>query len=76
MPAATGELVCQMYVGQVTDLPPADDVRTARGFTFYVYHVSGETQVFWQGGNIVCVLASNLPSEDVIGLAIEKAMLP
>lgn len=72
---AAGELVCQMYLGRVADLPPAAEVRSARGFTFHVYHAARETQVFWQEGSVVCVLSSNLPPEDVIGLAIEKAML-
>jgi len=73
---AAGELVCQMFRGSIEDLPEPVESRSERGFTFLVYHVYGETQVFWQEGPVVCVLASNLPSEDVIQLAIAKAMLP
>ncbi len=73
---AAGELVCQMFRGSIEDLPEPVERRTDRGFTFLIYHVGGETQVFWQEGDIVCVLASNLPAEDVIQLAIAKAMLP
>lgn len=71
-----GVLVCQMYRGTVRELPPTAERREANGFTFFVYHSHGETQVFWQEGDVICVLASNLPSETVIELAIAKAMKP
>jgi hypothetical protein len=32
--------------------------------------------VFWAEGDVLCVLASTLPSDDVIQLAIAKAMKP
>ena len=71
-----GSLLCQMYRGLTAELPPPSETREARGFTFLVYHEDGGTQVFWQEGDVVCVLASSLPAEDVIQLAIAKAMKP
>ena len=71
-----GSLVCQMYQGLTADLPTPSETREANGFTFLIFHEDGGTQVFWQEGGIVCVLASSLPAEDVIALAIAKAMKP
>lgn len=71
-----GSLICQMYQGLTAELPATSERRDANGFTFFVYHEDGGTQVFWQEGDIVCVLASSLPAEDVIQLAIAKAMKP
>lgn len=71
-----GSMVCQMYPGAVDDLPRPAETRVANGITFSIYHASNGTQVFWQEGDIVCVLASDLPAEDVIQLAIAKAMKP
>ncbi len=73
---ASGAIVCQMYPGVVGDLPSPPQTRVANGITFAIYHASNGTQVFWQEGDIVCVLASDLPAEDVIQLAIAKAMKP
>ena len=67
-------LVCQMYEGRVTDLPPTNDVREHNGFRFYVYRSENVTTVFWQEDGVVCVLASDAPAEDVVQLAFAKAM--
>lgn len=67
-------LVCQMYEGRVTDLPATDDVREHNGFRFYIYRSENVTVVFWQEGDVVCVLASDAPSENVVQLAFAKAM--
>ncbi len=69
-------LVCQMYVGRLSDLPPPDNAVDNKGFHFQIYDRGGVTVVFWQEGDIVCVLASNLPAGEVIALAFEKAMAP
>ena len=69
-------LVCQMYVGRLSDLPPPDDVRDNRGFRFQIYTRGAVTVVFWQEGDLVCVLASELPAGEVIALAFQKAMAP
>jgi hypothetical protein len=34
------------------------------------------TVVFWQEGDLVCVLASELPAAEVVALAVAKAMAP
>lgn len=73
---ADGTLLCQMFRGLVSELPPPEETREQNGITFYIYHAGGGTQVFWQEGDIVCVLASNLPAGTVIDLAIAKAMKP
>jgi len=69
-------LVCQMYEGRLADLPPSDEVREQNGFRFQIYTRGAVTLVFWQEGELVCVLASELPADDVIALAIAKAMTP
>lgn len=71
-----GRLVCQMYEGRLADLPPPAEVRESNGFRFQVYTRDAVTLVFWQEGDLVCVLASELPAEEVIALAQAKAMAP
>jgi hypothetical protein len=34
------------------------------------------TLAFWQEGELVCVLAAELPAAEVVALAIAKAMAP
>jgi len=68
-------LVCQMYPGLLAQLPDADEVRTHRGFRFQIYRAQSITLVFWQEGDVVCVLAGDFGREEVVGLAFEKAML-
>lgn len=67
------DLVCQMYEGQLAQLPRSDDVREHNGITFQVYRAGSVTLVFWQEGAVVCVLASDAESEAVIQLAYAKA---
>jgi anti-sigma factor RsiW len=75
--SSTGaDLVCQMYPGRLTDLPEADDVRRENGFEFRTYTRAGTTLVFWQEGELVCVLAADLPTAEVVALAVAKAMAP
>lgn len=74
LPSGDTSLVCQMYEGRVGDLPPTDDVRDHDGIRFYVYRSENVTVVFWQEGDIVCVLASDAPLESVVQLAFAKAM--
>lgn len=67
-------LVCQMYEGRVAELPTADDVRQHNGVTFYVHRSGSLTIIFWQEGDVVCVLASDAAPEDVVQLAFAKAV--
>ena len=67
-------LVCQMYQGTVSDLPAAADTRANKGIAFVVHKIADLTLVFWQEGDVVCVLTSDAPSETVIQLAFAKAV--
>jgi hypothetical protein len=67
-------LVCQMYPGQVTELPTAAVERENKGIRFYVYRVKEMTLTFWQEGAITCVLASDSDPEEVVQLAFAKAI--
>jgi len=67
-------LLCQMYQGQLSELPPPAAVRAHDGIRFHVYHKDGLTMVFWQEGDVVCVLASEIAAEEVIQLAFAKAV--
>jgi hypothetical protein len=67
-------LVCQMYLGLVTELP-ADAVRREnKGIQFYIYRTNGLTVAFWQEGAVICVLTSDVDPEEVVQLAFAKAM--
>jgi anti-sigma factor RsiW len=68
-------LVCQMYQGSLDQLPPGGEIRSHRGFTFRIYRQANVTSVFWQEGDVTCVLAGDIDGEQVIALAFEKAML-
>jgi hypothetical protein len=70
------DLVCQMYPGRLAELPAADAVRHENGFEFRVYTRDGVTLTFWQEGELICVLAAELPAAEVVELAIAKAMTP
>ena len=67
-------LVCQMYVGDLLELPGTEDVREHNGITFRVYRSENVTIVFWEEGEMVCVLASDGDPEAVVRLAFAKAM--
>jgi anti-sigma factor RsiW len=69
-------LICRMYVGTVSEMPAGYVERENRGIKFRVYQVKDVTMVFWQEGRVVCVLSSDIPSENVVQLAFAKAMLP
>ena len=66
-------LVCQMYVGNVSELPVGSVEREHRGKKFHIYQVKGVTMVFWQDRKVVCVLISDMPTENVVQLAFAKA---
>jgi anti-sigma factor RsiW len=69
-----GTLVFQMYEGQTSELPAADEVRENNGIRFLVHRQGNLTLVFWQEGDVICVLASDAAPEEVIALAIAKAV--
>jgi anti-sigma factor RsiW len=67
-------IVYQMYQGSAAELPPPEETRERDGVTFLIYREGNTTVVFWQEGDVVCVLASDAPSESVIQLAFAKAI--
>jgi anti-sigma factor RsiW len=67
-------LLCQMFQGRLSEPTPAEVVRNHNGIRFHVHHKDGLTVVFWQEGEVVCVLASDIASEEVIQLAFAKAV--
>jgi hypothetical protein len=67
------DLVCQMYVGNVSELPVGSVEREHRGKKFHIYQADGVTMVFWQDRKVVCVLISDMPTENVVQLAFAKA---
>lgn len=67
-------LVCRMYEGRVEELPDTDDRRVHDGIAFFVYERDGHTVVFWQEGDVVCALVSDIDREAVVALAFAKAM--
>jgi Putative zinc-finger len=67
-------LVCQMYPGQITELPSEAVEREHKGIRFYAYRVKEMTLTFWQEGAITCVLASDIDPEEVVQLAFAKAI--
>lgn len=67
-------LICQMFQATLAELPTAAQRREHNGITFWIYHRQDQTQVFWQEGDVLCVLTSDIPAEEVISLAFAKAM--
>lgn len=73
--AASGRiLICQMYEGTLAQLPADGEEREHNAITFRVYRSGMLTLVFWREGAVVCVLASDAPTEEVIQLAYAKAV--
>ena len=69
-------LLCQMFRGRPEQLPEADEVREHNGIRFHIYRKDGVTLAFWKEGSVLCVLASDIDSEELIQLAFAKAMNP
>lgn len=69
-------LHCRMYAGKVSDLPAGSVERENQGIKFHIYQTKGITMVFWQEGGVVCVLSSDIATEQVVQLAFAKAMPP
>src|SRR5262249_31770521 len=67
-------LVCQMYRGNTADLPGGAERIEHNGIVFYLYRRDGLTEVFWQEGDITCVLVSDAPPEETTSLAFAKAV--
>ncbi len=68
------EILCQMYLGKMEELPPTADIREHDGIRFHSYTVGGVAMTFWREGDVICVLSSKGALEDVVALAFAKAM--
>lgn len=66
-------LVCQMYQGRLSDLPAGAEEREQEGIRFRIYRAGDVTLVFWQEGEVVCVLIADGDPEAAIQLAYAKA---
>jgi anti-sigma factor RsiW len=69
-------VVCWMFPGEEADLPPPVEVRFDHGFEFRIYSRGGTTLVVWREGEVLCALAGTGDRDQVVGLAIAKAMAP
>ncbi|MBK6404079.1 MAG: zf-HC2 domain-containing protein [Holophagales bacterium] len=69
-------IVCQMYAGLASDVRRGAEVTVRGGITFFVHRRGDLTLVFWQEGDVACALVSDIPREEVVSLAVAKAMLP
>ena len=67
-------MVCRMYLGTLEELPEPSRMLEHDGVVFRVYERDGRTLVFWEEGEVVCVLASDAPAQDVIALSFAKAV--
>ena len=72
---ATGrEVICEMAVGRLSDLPPPDSVREHDGIPFRIHEVEGVTLVLWPEAVVLCVLVGAGDPEALVQLAFAKAM--
>ena len=67
-------MVCRMYLGDLAELPAPSRTLENNGITFQVYEHDGRTMVFWEEGDVVCVLTSDAPAQAVIDLSFAKAV--
>jgi anti-sigma factor RsiW len=67
-------LVCEMLAGTLADLKGDGRRFEHGGIEFLAYRREGSTQVFWQEGDVLCVLVSDAPFDEVVALAFAKAM--
>jgi hypothetical protein len=67
-------VLCEMYEGQTSALPPPAERRRQNDIDFLVYREGELTIVFWQEGDVVCVLVADGDSESAIQLAFAKAV--
>ncbi len=76
--AAGRRVLCTMFPGRIGELPAAtEEARFERnGITFVVVRRAGETIVFWDEGAVLCALRGDLPRDELVALAVAKAMQP
>lgn len=67
------DILCLMYPGTLDELPPGSGERARGAIIFRIYQRPGMTLVFWQEGDVVCVLVSSGDPEEAVQLAMAKA---
>lgn len=67
-------VVCRMYEGDAEQLPAPTDRRRQNDIEFLVYRDRDLTIVFWEEGNVLCVLVADGDPEAAIQLAFAKAV--
>jgi anti-sigma factor RsiW len=72
--AAGTDVVCVMYAGTLAELPEGAEEREHDGIRFRIYRAGGATLVFWEEGDVVCVLVSSGDREEAIQFAYAKAV--
>ena len=67
-------MVCQMFPGSLRELPTPAAVRHHKDMAFHVFRSGELTLVFWQEGDVICVLTSGGDPETVVQFAFAKAV--
>ena len=67
-------IVCQMFPGSLGELPTPAVVRHHKDIAFHVFRSGELTLVFWQEGDVICVLTSGGDPETVVQFAFAKAV--
>ena len=67
-------LLCEMFVGTMTDLIQPSERRDHNGISFVIVTRGAYTAAFWPEANVLCVVVSDMPAEETIALAFAKAV--
>jgi hypothetical protein len=66
-------VVCQRFEGRVHELPRADRTVLRDPAELYLYRSRRARAVFWQEEGLIRSLASDVPEEELVGLAMSSA---
>jgi anti-sigma factor RsiW len=66
-------VVCEMLPGALADLGRDGRHYEHGGIEFLAYRRGSSNQVFWQEGDVLCVLVSDAPVDEVVKLAFDRA---
>lgn len=67
-------LLCEMFVGTVTELTRPSERREHNGIPFVIYARGAYTAAFWPEADVLCVVVSDMSAEETIALAFAKAV--
>jgi mycothiol system anti-sigma-R factor len=70
-----GSLICYTFLGSEEDAPTgsARFFDQAKNVNFYAYSRGGLNAVFHREGDVICILASEMPMDELLALAKTKA---